>query len=553
MKFETFKIPLLIFVAALFFYAYLFGWNTLNPTYTAWLWKGGISAQNYFGWAFFRMDPWLWPPGAIESFNISQKTSIGLTDAIPLWAFFFKLFKFLLPDTFQYLGWFLFSNVFLTGLFAYFIAKKITDSLILQLFFVLFLLLSPPFLFRLHWNPALSSHWLILASFLFYLSPWRFIPWAILIAVASLMHPYLLAMVMTILIFKLFSSKNIPFKKRLLECFLFFILSIELLYITGYFVGGGSLEDLGFGFNQLNLMGLLDGYLFNQPLLFFEWDLDNEEGSQYLGFGVILLALLAFILWLKNIKTHQSFFGKNSFSLWLCVILLTIFALATPIRFLNTELFSVPIYDMPLLKQLSGIFRASGRFGWPLFYLLNMVIFATLFKYVSKKILIILLSLTFIIQIVDLSPKLKFMHDTNHTYLEPLLSDEWQAIAKEGANVIVIPSSEVYQMERDNRLHITWQHYIPPAFYVAFFAYKNKMRTNYAHSSRLNLEEWHRFMNYHVKLLIEGKPAKNTIYVFFDEIPMAQLKELLPENIFKRLIVINEYPVLPICKNCENE
>lgn len=170
MKFETFKIPLLIFVAALFFYAYLFGWNTLNPTYTAWLWKGGISAQNYFGWAFFRMDPWLWPPGAIESFNISQKTSIGLTDAIPLWAFFFKLFKFLLPDTFQYLGWFLFSNVFLTGLFAYFIAKKITDSLILQLFFVLFLLLSPPFLFRLHWNPALSSHWLILASFLFYLS-----------------------------------------------------------------------------------------------------------------------------------------------------------------------------------------------------------------------------------------------------------------------------------------------------------------------------------------------------------------------------------------------
>lgn len=127
------------------------------------------------------------------------------------------------------------------------------------------------------------------------------------------MHPYLLAMVMTILIFKLFSSKNIPFKKRLLECFLFFILSIELLYITGYFVGGGSLEDLGFGFNQLNLMGLLDGYLFNQPLLFFEWDLDNEEGSQYLGFGVILLALLAFILWLKNIKTHQSFFGKNAF------------------------------------------------------------------------------------------------------------------------------------------------------------------------------------------------------------------------------------------------
>ena len=300
-------------------------------------------------------------------------------------------------------------------------------------------------------------------------------------------------------------------------------------------------------------MGLLDGYLFNQPLLFFEWDLDNEEGSQYLGLGVILLALLAFILWLKNIKTHQSFFGKNAFSLWLCVILLTIFALATPIRFLNTELFSVPIYDMPILKQLSGIFRASGRFGWPLFYLLNMVIFATLFKYVPKKILIVLLSLTFIIQIVDLSPKLKFMHDTNHTYLEPLLSDEWQAIAKEGANVIVIPSSKVYQMERDNRLHITWQHYIPPAFYVAFFAYKNKMRTNYAHSSRLNLEEWHRFMNYHVKLLIEGKPEKNTIYVFFDEIPMAQLKELLPENIFKRLIVINEYPVLPICKDCENE
>ena len=36
---------------------------------------------HYFGWFYFRTEPWQWPPGTIRGYYAPLGTSIGLTDA----------------------------------------------------------------------------------------------------------------------------------------------------------------------------------------------------------------------------------------------------------------------------------------------------------------------------------------------------------------------------------------------------------------------------------------------------------------------------------------
>ncbi len=550
MKPQNFKIFLFIFLLSFFYYAYLFGIQTLNPTYTAWLWKAGISAQNYLGWAFFKNEAWHFPPGAIETFNLSQQTSIGLTDAIPLWAFLFKLFSPFLPNEFQYLGLFLFSNILLLGIVSYFWAKRLTENVYLQILFIAFLIISPPLLLRLHWNPALSAHWIILGALFSFLSAWRFKIWLFWALIASLIHPYILAMVMTIILFHLLFSKTPSFMLRFIHFLAIFFISFITLYLTGYFVSGGSLEDVGFGANQLNLIALFNGMIFKPSLLIYDFHFESDEGLLYLGLGMLFLLLPALFLYFKNRKNNPSFiFGEKTFPLWFCVGLLAIYALASPVRFLNTELFSIPFYDYPLFKQITGIFRATGRFGWPFFYVLNIFVLAVLFQYLKPKILIPLLSFALILQMVDLSPQYRFMREQNTTYLEPHLSEVWKTLARPGGDVIIFPSGKSFSFGKERSIHVSWENYIPPAFYIAYVAYKNKMRVNYAHSSRMNILKWQENMAYHLELLKKGKQAPNTLYVFFDDIPPKDLENILPAALFQKIQVVDGYPILPICEN----
>lgn len=552
------SIFLFIFFISFVYYIFLFGIETFNPFFTDWLWKGGVSAQNYFGWAFFKNEEWLFPPGKIESFNLSQPTSIGLTDAIPLWAFFFKCFQPFLPNTFQYTGYFLFSNILLLGIVAYYWAKRLTTHFYLQCFFILFIILSPPFLYRLHWNPALSSHWIILGALYTFLNPWQFKNWAFWAIIAALIHPYILAMVFTLILFHFISSPTPNLKKRFVQLIFIFILSFFTLYLTGYFVTGSSLDDLGFGSNQLNLISLFNGYIFHPPFLSYDFNFDSEEGLLYLGFGGIILFVFALFFYFKNLQTFKENPIFNNIYLILVVVLLSIYALASPIRLLNTELFSIFIYDYPPFKQIAGIFRATGRFGWPLFYVLNIFIFAVLFKTLKTKILIPLLSVCLIVQVVDLFPQYTEMHKQNITdvpqiqnYLKPIQNAKWQQITKPNANLILFPSRNIFSFEKDQRWHITWERYIPPAFYITYAAYQYQMRTNYAHSSRMNVDQWQELLFNHLNLLKQGKQMHNTLYIFFDEISPEELSSVVHPDLFKKIEIIDGYPFLPICTKSE--
>lgn len=87
----------------------IYGVHVLNVCYDDWLYAGRDLTQHYFGWIFYRKTDWTFPLGITQGLS-DFDTCLTFTDSIPLFAIFFKLFRNILPETFQYFGlWGLFS------------------------------------------------------------------------------------------------------------------------------------------------------------------------------------------------------------------------------------------------------------------------------------------------------------------------------------------------------------------------------------------------------------------------------------------------------------
>ena len=71
------------------FFVWIADTRALDPTEIGWLMRYDWPIH-FFGWHFFRHEPWHWPPGLITSYYAPLGTSIGFTDSIPLAAFALK-------------------------------------------------------------------------------------------------------------------------------------------------------------------------------------------------------------------------------------------------------------------------------------------------------------------------------------------------------------------------------------------------------------------------------------------------------------------------------
>ena len=79
------------------------GFKAINPTVLD-LAQGVDPFKDYVGWIFFRNSPWTFPIGLNPTYGLDFSSSIVFSDSIPLMAFLFKAIRFVLPETFQYLG-----------------------------------------------------------------------------------------------------------------------------------------------------------------------------------------------------------------------------------------------------------------------------------------------------------------------------------------------------------------------------------------------------------------------------------------------------------------
>ncbi len=542
-----------IFIICCIYFYFTFGFKILNPLEISWFWKNSDPVQQYLGWSFFRNEVWHWPPGLTETFNVAQPLSIGLTDSLPLLAFLLKPFSFLLPDDFQYFGFYILISLFLQGVFACLLAQRYTENKILQILFSTFFILSPPMLLRLNIHVALASHWLILVAIYDYPKSWNFKFLFVLTALSSLIHPYLMAMVFALFFFKMIFNNSLNIKIRFLHFVFCSSFSLFLSYLCGQFLSFNSVYASGFGDFSSNLLSFFDSnFISTEGLtlpIFFGVN-PFERATQYLGFGLILCLIL--VLFLKFFSKQKIIiFGKEHQGLLPCVFVMAFFSLATPIYFLNTPIIEIPIYDWQIFRPLAQMFRASARFAWPLFYVVNIFILAFLLKRFSPKICMLIFSAALILQIVDLAPKYqtiqKWHQKINQNLLWAHFPEEWNQYAKKNANMVFITFSIAFPTENPNVYLVSWPYYFERIVNPSYFAYQHKMHGNY-NFSRWDEDKARTFMFEHWESLKAGKPAPNTLYVFLEDLSTDFLKKELPKNLYSQLLFQNSYHLLPIQK-----
>ena len=180
-------------------------------------------------------------------------------------------------------------------------------------------------------------------------------------------------------------------------------------------------------------------------------------------------------------------------------------------------------YDIPLiLKPFTKIFRSAGRFCWPIYYYIFLMLFVIISQSKQKKFYLYLLPLLLCLQIYDTSdaaymfrkkmsePRYywrniggseKVYKDLLLYWETPLISAEWTEIKKKYNSFIY-----VYTQKRNDK-----------AFPLALFAAKNSMSINFGYFSRRDLENQKVIKKNLRESILSATYDLDSIYYFEDD------------------------------------
>ncbi len=118
-------------------------------------------------------------------------------------------------------------------------------------------------------------------------------------------------------------------------------------------------------------------------------------------------------------------------------LLMFVYALATPITFAGHPILAVPLYRH--LHQFTAWFRGSGRFAWPLYYLVMALVLATVARRARPIAAAALLLAALGFQLVDQRPLHRWVK-IQYTYPWPRLdSPGWKDIGRSFRSIRLAP------------------------------------------------------------------------------------------------------------------
>jgi hypothetical protein len=540
----SFAIPICLGLIAFFAVC---GLGILNTQNIAWL-SHLDPAQHYLGWAFFRNSPWSWPPGLNPSYGLEISSSIVFSDSIPLLAFLFK--PFTLAPIFQYFGLWTLTCFILQAVFAWLIGGLYIRNLFLRALLCALLVFFPPMLWRVGEHAALAGHFLILASIYLNLRPHhknRNIYWLVLILTSSLVHFYLLSMVLCLWLADLLDCRtdhtatNIPFRKSLIIEILSIVLLLPIvLWLAGYFAIGqmGSIVDSAatglYGVGRMNLLAIINsqGWSYWLPSIATglpgssEQDLilSTQEGFSYLGLGNLLLCMLATVTFFaKGLRVSR--LSSHRF-LVILTILMLIFAVSNNVG-LGPYNFHFPLPER--ISAIASIFRASGRFAWVAFYLLVLMGAFIIAKSYTQKVAAAILLLCAALQIIDTSAgwlgvrhRLSVVRSENTNALSSSL---WQSIGNQ------------YTQLREFPLHVGagqahWEK-------LGFYAASHGMSTSVAFLSRSSPQKTIDANQKFAMSIATGDYREESLYIIGDTAVLPVSQSLRSGDVFVRLNDMN--------------
>lgn len=432
-------------------FLYLFGLRVLNVFDTDFVVMGGDFTVSYLGSVFYRLDEWRWP--LLTHLNLAYPYGISVhgTDGSPLLSLIFKAFHkfFGLPADVQFVGvWMLICYV-LQAVFSVLIFRKAFKNQFLVFVASLFFISAPIMMMRVFVHINLMCHFILLWAILLWMnnrltrSTW--IAMGILITLATLTCPYFLPMVGgffgILIIQQVFVEKNVSLKKALVGIvaqglvFGFWFLLLGMVDKEQVLTSGGW---RGLSLNLTALFNPIwsESQVFSKLTPKADFDADN-----YFGFGLLILLALMFPH-VKHLFKHENL--KKNALIALLLLGFTLFALSSQIKFGTTVILDYK--PGAFINWLGSVFRYSGRFFWPIWYLLAFFIIARVAKSFPKAVFI-LLPILLVVQIWDLYPtyvaKSKFAATTYKP--KEFVSEEWQRLNRDYKNIFIFAHNENYK------------------------------------------------------------------------------------------------------------
>lgn len=456
---------LIVIILSVCCFINIYGVQILDPRYIDWLLDGNGQdlSQHYIGWEAYRLGAWQFPIGLTDRLNYPDSTSVIFTDSIPLFAVIFKIISPILPDKFQYFGfWGIFCFI-LQGILVTKIIKNYSTNVIVVLSSVVIFLNFPVMLLRMYAHTSLAGQWIILLALLPFfdkniLKENKLIGlFSIVGILASSIHMYFVLMCGCILLGFLFYFYRVTINiKAVIKIVCAYILSVLMtVFILGGFSSKSSTYAIdGLGYYSFNLDGFLNPFGWSRLLPNLPTYTEGQyEGMAYLGIGGIILWLVSIFLLafhkekaIGSVKNTKSFFGL------LVVFFLILFVAMSPeASFLYYKIYSI---NLPkIIYKTWSIFRTSGRIIMVNSYIIILLSIIILTKTLSNKKVTALILVCTCLQVYDLQPilKEKYTYFSNHiTYESVLKGDIWTEIAnnKKIKHLVVThwDNNELYQL-----------------------------------------------------------------------------------------------------------
>lgn len=369
------------------------------------------------------------------------------------------------------------------------------------------------------YHTALGAHWLILSAIALWIyrndikKITKLILWCILAFLCVTINLYFTPIILGILFCAMLEeilaqrkwiSQSITFISPILVTFL-------TMYIFGGFYGGISSEMSGLGTFSFNLnapYNSLDfSYFFKSHGIAFP---GQNEGFCYLGLGVFILLVVSIFISLYK-KTDGQVYSKvvyGKIPLAVAVVVFTVLAISPTVTFDTKTILSIK-YPQFIFNLLS-IFRSSGRFIWPVYYILFIYIFRTIAEFKVYKTTIPILVICFFIQMVDFIPVFKeksYLFKEEKIYESTLKSDVWQDYAEKYEHIMFYAP--------------LWDLYLYPdiAYNFEVYAKENNMTLNGTYFSRDMSDKINPLTYERFEMLRNGTAEDDTLYVFPGEIP----------------------------------
>lgn len=501
------------FTGIIIFY-FFYGFLPVNPSNIGWLLHSGDLTQHYYGWLFFRNDPWTFPITVSSSLGYPYGMSIIYTDSIPIFAIIFKLIRGILPSTFQYFGIWGLLCFFMQGFFASMLVYQLSTDLWMTLISPLFFCTSNILISRMFGHDALAGQWLVLFAFYLFFNDSQKNHlsklWLAALLISIGVHAYLFGMVLIIffgtLLQRIIRTKSV--KSILLFCGISTFILILWMWILGYFYGQMLTDIGGLGSFQTNLNSFINPLgkqwsIFLSPLPTLS---KNGEGFNYLGMGVIFLFIIALVSGLVNRKEHtvqKQFLVPGILAISIFFIF---FSLSNSIA-LNDH--TIIIFHLPkILNGLWSTFRSTGRMLWPVFYLVMLFPLIQLPSKIKRSSLTLLIVLgSFLLQYIDecqIWENRKVLNNYVGTVQESANQQTLNAIAQNYHSMNILPLSAIH-----------WE----PLTYLAA---TNKMTINYSYFARDNKKTLQKARK-DINQLIRGHVDPNTLYIIEDDAIFSEL------------------------------